>query len=278
MHNSNLAHKKFSVLMSIYYKENPDWFKLAVQSVIEQTVRPDEVLIVQDGRLTPELYAVCQELQDLYPKIVHYLPLKQNCGLGIALQHGVLACRNELIARMDTDDISLPNRFELQLNEFANNPKLDVCGGYIQEFIDNPNTIQAERKVPLLMEDIYEYGKKRNPLNHVTIMFRKNAVLSAGNYQSFPLMEDYYLWFRMIMNHNVLQNIPQPLVLVRTGQDMVARRGGWSYFKHEVKLYQVFKQKNYLNEREYILILMIRFIARIVPSGIRTFFYKYFLR
>lgn len=269
---------KISVLMSVYKKENPAYFRQAVESVVNQTVKPDEIVIVKDGPLTNELEEVCNELLHEYKRYIRFVPLEKNMGLGLALQKGVTECRNQLIARMDTDDIAKLDRFEKQLKVFEENSDIAVCGGYIEEFSEDVNRIDSIRKVPLENKDIYEFAKKRNPFNHMTVMFRKGAVLDAGNYQPFYLLEDYYLWFRMLLNGEKMVNLSDILVSVRGGRNMVARRGGWKYFKNEKRLYEIFKKQRYISEIEYLCMVFIRGISRLMPNVIRRKIYGCFLR
>lgn len=268
---------EFSVLMSVYKNENPEWFKTAVKSVVEQTAKPDEIVIVQDGLLSDALYSMCDELQQSYPE-VRYLRLDKNYGLGMALHYGVLTCKNELIARMDTDDIAVGNRFELQLQEFYKYPDLDICGGYIAEFEDTSDEAVSTRVVPCAMKDIIEYCKRRNPFNHMTVMFRKSAVLAAGNYRPFYLMEDYYLWYRMIKSGCNMSNLDKAIVNVRVGNGMYDRRGGINYFLSEWKLYHEMYRDKFINSGEFLLVLATRMIVRVAPGYVRKLIYRFILR
>lgn len=272
-----LSDMKFSVLMSVYVKDNPLFFRLAVDSVFSQTMPPNEVVIVKDGRLTSELEAICADLTKDYINI-RLITLSNNVGLGLALQYGINECHNDLIARMDSDDICLPNRFEMQLQEFAANPKLVVCGGYIREFVHKVDDGQNIRRVPIHKDDIYDFGKKRNPFNHMTVMLRKNAVISVGNYQPYYLMEDYYLWFRLMQAGADMLNIPQILVNVRVGDGMYGRRGGLKYFFKEAQLYREFYRCKYINSQELISNLAVRFVGRIIPNGLRAVAYNKLFR
>ena len=274
----NMKKEKFSVLMSVYEKENPKYFRQAVESVIKQTVTPDEIVIVKDGPLTDSLEETCNNLLDDYGQYIRFVPLEKNMGLGLALQRGVIECRNDLIARMDTDDIAKSDRFEKQINAFIENPDIAVCGGFIEEFSEDINQIDSIRKVPLKNDDIYEFAKKRNPFTHMTVMFRKSGVLTVGNYQPFHLLEDYYLWFRMIVQKQKMINLPDVLVSVRTGMDMSARRGGWGYFKNEKKMYDEFREKRYISNIQYLYVLFGRMISRILPNKLRVQVYRRFLR
>ena len=269
---------KFSVLMSVYHKENHIYFQQAVESVIQQTVKPTEIVIVKDGKLTRELEFICNQLMHKYPRYIRFISLKENVGLGLALQKGVLECKYELIARMDTDDISKSDRFEKQLKAFQDNTELSICGGYIEEFSDSLQQIDSIRCVPLGNKSIYAFSKKRNPFNHMSVMFKKKDVLEAGNYQPFHLLEDYYLWFRMIMLNKQMLNLPDVLVSVRAGDDMIFRRGGWRYFKNEKKLFDEFLQQRYISIYEYLYIIIVRLISRIIPNFVRGKIYNIFFR
>lgn len=274
----DLPQTPFSVLMSVYKKEKPEYFQMAVASVMEQTYKPSEILIVQDGPLTEELYAVCNKMKREYKELVRFVQLEKNVGLGLALQHGVKECKYDLIARMDTDDISKKDRFELQVRQFEKHVDLAICGGYIEEFYDRPNRIQTVRRVPLTESDIYEYTKLRSPFNHVTVMFKRQAILAVGNYQPFLLLEDYYLWYRLVSKKYHTKNLPIVLVSVRADEGMIARRGGLSYFIREAKLYRKFYENEYISLAELIFALCSRFMGRVCPPGVRSFLYQTFLR
>ena len=220
-----------SVLMSLYIKEKPEYVEECFQSLLRQTVPANEWVVVEDGPLTDELYAVLEKYQKEHPGLIKRVPLEKNQGLGLALRAGVPECSNELIARMDTDDICREDRFEKQLAVFEKEPELDIVGSHEDEFEDTPDQIVAKRTVPLTDKEIKKYQKRRDGFNHVTVMFKKKAVLAAGNYQSCPLMEDTYLWARMMMKGVKCRNIDESLVFVRIGKNMYERRGGWAYFK-----------------------------------------------
>ena len=217
--------------MSVYYKEKAEYLKLALNRIINQTLKPDEIVLVQDGKLTNELETVITEYSQKYPAIFKTYALQQNQGLGKALNFGMQKCSYEIIARMDTDDIAEPNRFELQINEFKQDKELMLCGGQIAEFADNSNEKTGYRNVPLTHNKILKFVKKRNPFNHMTVMFKKQAVQSVGSYMDMPYFEDYWLWARMLKADYKVKNIDQVLVSVRAGQDMIARRGGLNYAK-----------------------------------------------
>lgn len=265
---------KLSVLLSLYIKEKPEYVEECFQSLLRQTVPADEWVVVEDGPLTGELYAVLEKYEREHPGLIKRVPLEKNQGLGLALRAGVPECSNDLIARMDTDDICREDRFEKQLAEFEKDPSLDVVGSHEDEFEDTPDTIVAKRTVPLTDAEIKKYQKRRDGFNHVTVMFKKAAVLAAGNYQSCPLMEDTYLWVRMMKNGIHCKNIDESLVFVRIGKDMYDRRGGWAYFKKYKAGFKMVYATGYISWFDYASVIVIQFIVALVPRGIRGWIFK----
>lgn len=268
----------FSVLMSIYYKEKPEYLRQCFDSLLNQTVQANEWVIVKDGPLTEELEQVLHEYENKNPNLIKYVTFEKNQGLGLALRAGVPACSNELIARMDTDDICREDRFEIQLKEFLKDSNLDICGSHIKEFDNNPQECHSLRKVPLNNEEIIQYQKRRSAYNHMTVMFKKSSVLKAGNYEHAPLMEDDMLWTRMILAKCKGKNVDEYLVYVRTGLSMIERRGGWSYFKK----YKASRKKVYelglASYWDYIYTLIVQLIVALVPTSIRKFVFEKALR
>ena len=263
----------FSVLMSVYRKENPEFLRQALDSVFGQTAVPAEVVLVEDGPLTDELYALLDDYGRTHPSLKR-VPLPENRGLGLALQEGMLHCSNELVARMDTDDISVATRFERQLAEFEKNPGIDICGSHIKEFEGTPDHIVAERRVPLTHDGCKRYQRRRDAFNHVSVMFRKTAVLKAGNYQHCPLMEDTLLWANMFKTGATAMNIDDYLVLVRIGKDMYERRGGMAYFKKYRKARRVIYQTGFISWWDYAYTIVIQFVVAIMPNSLRGFVFK----
>ncbi len=265
----------FSVLMSVYHKDNPQWLKQAIDSVLNNTIKPNQIVLVVDGQISNELEQVLTEYKDS----LDILRLEKNSGLGIALQQGLLKCKYPLVARMDSDDIMLPTRFELQLKEFENNPNLTIVGGYIQEFDSQTNEKTSIRKVPLEDKKIKQYIKTRSPFNHVTVMFKKEDILKVGNYQTFYQIEDYYLWVRLVKANYQIKNIPETLVNVRINTKMFARRGGYKYFKSNKELSKQMLKMKIINYPYYLFNISVRFITQVLmPNSIRTLFYKKVLR
>ena len=265
---------KFSVLMSLYIKEKPQYVEECFQSLLRQTVKADEWVIVEDGPLTEELYAVLEKYEKEYPGLIKRVPFKENRGLGLALQSGVPECTYDIIARMDTDDICREDRFEKQLSEFEKDPDLDIIGSHIDEFEDTPDTIVAKRLVPVTDAEIKKYQKKRDAFNHMTVMYKKKAVLDAGNYQSCPLMEDTYLWVRMMKNGVKCKNVDDALVYARIGKDMFTRRGGWAYFKKYKAGQKMVYDTGYISWLDYASVITIQFFVALVPRRLRGWIFK----
>lgn len=268
---------KFSVLLSIYYKEKPLYLKEALNSVFNQTVQSQEIVLVKDGPLTDELDEIINNYVSQYPNL-KVISLPQNQGLGKALNEGLKHCRYDIVARMDTDDISKPDRFEKQIKIFEENPDIDVVGSWIDEFEGNTDNVISIRKLPEKHNDIFRYAKKRNPINHPVVMFRKQAVIDAGGYQHFLLFEDYYLWVRMLLNGAKFYNIQESLLYFRFSSDMFKRRGGFNYACMEAKFQWRIHQLGFINLPKTVLNICIRFGTRIIPNSFRSWIYKNFLR
>lgn len=269
-----MEYPKFSVLMSLYFKEKVEYFNECMESLLNQTVLPSEIVIVFDGPLKEDMYQKVDEYRSANPGLIKIVNNKENKGLGLALADGIPTCSFDLIARMDTDDIAREDRFEKQLLEFIKNPELDICGSNIDEFIESPDIIVSRRTVPRSDEEIKEYQKRRDAFNHMTVMFKKQTVLAAGNYQDCPLMEDSLLWINMIMNGSVCKNLNEPLVFARIGSDMYRRRGGLSYFAKYRRARKRIFQTGYISVFDYYYTLLIQLIVCLIPNGLRGFLFK----
>ncbi|MNF81927.1 UDP-Gal:alpha-D-GlcNAc-diphosphoundecaprenol beta-1,3-galactosyltransferase [compost metagenome] len=266
----------FTLLMSIYKNDNPQCFYDALRSVVNSTLLPHEVVIVEDGEIPDSLSAIIFEFEHQLP--IKRVKLEKNLGLGKALSIGLLQCSHEWIARFDSDDICHPLRFEKQLAYIERNENVGLVGSWIAEFETDPENGHAYRKTPSSHQVIIEYAKSRNPFNHMTVMYRKKAVLSAGSYQDDYLYEDYALWVRMIKNGCVTANIPEVLVYARTGNGMEIRRGGLKYAKSEVKAQYSFYKLGFLSIAELVRNLAIRVPVRLLPGSFRKFIYRKTLR
>jgi glycosyltransferase involved in cell wall biosynthesis len=256
---------KFSVLISVYYKENPLFLEEALTSIEEQTLAADEIVLVKDGLLTVELDEVIAHHSKFSKVPYTIVVLEENVGLGEALNEGMKHCSYDWVARMDGDDISLPDRFEKQISYLEKHPDIDVLGSWISEFDEDPDSPNSFRKPPATHTALLAYAKYASPLNHMTVVYRKEAVLSAGSYKSEKCLEDHPLWIRMFMNGSHFANMEEVLVYARTGRDMIKRRHGIKYFKIEVALAQMAYKIGFISRYEYIRNLFLRALPRIMP-------------
>lgn len=268
----------FSVLMSVYKNEKSEYLKQALSSIIDQSVKPNEILIVEDGPLPNELREVLNAYENNSRISVRRIKLSKNHGLGYALNIGVREARNDLIARMDTDDISVHDRFELQLKAFMDDINLVLVGGQIDEFESNIGNIVSQKSMPCNSKEILKYAKYRNPFNHPTVMFKKKAVLNVGNYSNIKGFEDYDLWGRLVTNSNNYANLNKVLVHMRIGNGLYSRRGGIKYLIRYYHLRKRLKKLLLINNREMLLGDIFMTVNAIVPVRIRKILYKHLLR
>ena len=266
---------KFSVVMSVYYKDSASAFTEAVNSLLNQSLLPDEIIIVMDGPVPRNLDKLIEKLSK--NKIIRIIKLKLNCGAGKSKDEGIKKAKYPLIAIMDSDDISIAERFRLQIERFGND-KVDVVGGWIEEFDRNIGDLQLVRKVPLDPKDIIPYSKWRNPTNHVSLMFKKEAYNKAGGYSSMRTCEDWDLVIRMISNGIIIANIPKILVRVRAGNAMLKRRGSLSHFKDEIALFYNMYLVKHINLFQFFANILLRTGAHCIPSRLTYLYYKLFLR
>jgi len=269
--------EKFSVSMCVYGGDNPDWFRIAVESILNQTAKPDEVVLVVDGPVPEAMDAIICEYEKA--PVFHVIRLEKNMGHGEARRTGLTACKNDLVALMDADDISAPDRFEKQLKAFDTDPALTIVGGNITEFVDDPTNLVGARQVFVTDEEIKQDMKKRCSMNQMTVMFRKAAVERAGGYVDWYCDEDYYLWLRLMLGGGVFANIPEPLVNVRVGKEMYQRRGGMKYFKSEAKLQKWMLQKKIIGFVTFMINVNKRLIVQVLlPNRLRGWVFQKFAR
>ncbi len=268
--------QKYSALMAVYIKDNPEYFAVALDSMIHQTVPPDEIVIVKDGPITEVLQAVIDERKGSVN--INEVALKENHGLGYALNKGVKACRNELIARMDADDYSLPNRCEMQLVEFKRNPALDIIGCPVKEFAGEMGNIVGERKVPLTNEEIYNFEKIRDSFNHPTVIFRKSTVERAGGYSDYKKNQDSDLWIRLMKNGAVCMNLSETLVYFRFDEDTYRRRKTWNNVKSLIDIRYNAWKSGFNTLGEFLFIAMVHVCVYIMPASFQRCIYRYILR
>lgn len=269
---------KYSVLMSLYVKEKPEYLRLAIDSMLNQTVKPDEIVIVEDGPLTDTLYAVLDEYKAKYPQIVRTIKNEKNLGLGLALNVGLKECKNELVARMDTDDISKLDRCEKQLTVFDENPELSIVGAYVDEFSDNPEKIVTTRTVPVTNDEIFQFAKKRSAFNHPVVMYRKSSVLAFGGYANLRRNQDVDLFGRMLFGGCKAQNVPESLLLFRSNNDLAKRRKSWENTKSYIETIGNFHKMGYSSFKDYAVVAIAQTGVFLMPAFLQHLVYKLFLR
>jgi len=268
---------KFSVLLSVYIRERPEFLEKSLQSIWDdQTLKPNEIVLIKDGVLTKELDKTINEFSKNKP--VKVISLHKNMGLGLALREGLKHCSFEYVARMDADDVAYPKRFEKQIYFLIENPKVDIVGSYITEFIDSIDNIKSIRKVPIGHKEIVKNLKLRCPLNHPTVIFRKTSVIKSGNYKSFFLKEDIYLWLRLYSNNYQFSNLPESLLYFRISTETFKRRGGYKYAKSEFQIFLYRYKIGLINFFQLIWYLMLTIPVRVAPSFLREIVYKNILR
>lgn len=272
-----MIEQNYSVLMSVYSKEKAEYLRESIDSMLNQTVPPQDFVVVCDGILGDELYQVIYEKKQQQPECFQIVQLPENRGLGEALEEGLAYCRNELVARMDSDDISAPKRCEWQLNVFKEK-NVSIVGGAIQEFEEEISRAGAVRRVPEFEDEIVKYAKKRNPFNHPAVMFKKSDVLKAGSYVSCRGFEDYHLWIRMLAKGMKGYNLQKVLVYMRIGDGMYKRRGGFSYLKDMVEFRRFMLESGYINRLEFLSSVVVRGIVILIPADVRKIIYSVFLR
>ena len=269
---------KYSVLMSVYHKEKPEYLKQAVESIQAQTLPTDDFVLVCDGPLNDALDEVIIAKQQEMGESLNVVRLAKNGGLGNALNEGIKHCKNELVARMDSDDIAYPDRCEKQISVFNTHLEVSICSGIVEEFTTDPNIVDTRRVPPETNAEIVEFAKKHNPFNHPCVMYKKSAVEAVDSYQDFYLLEDYYLWLRMLMAGYQGYNIQESLLHMRAGSDMYLRRAGWKYAKTQAKLFKFMKQQGFIGNGQYIKSCVIRSGSALAPNWLRKFMLEKVLR
>ena len=270
--------QNYSVLMSVYYKEKPEYLWESMESIYAQTIPTDNFVLVCDGPLTPALDAVISTMQEKFRSRLYVHRLTKNGGLGNALNEGMKHCKNELVARMDSDDIAYQDRCRKQIKVFDRHSEVSICSGIVEEFTTNPEIIDARRAPPETNKEIIEFAKKRNPFNHPCVMYKKSAVEAVGSYQDFYLLEDYYLWLRMLMAGYQGYNIQEPLLHMRAGSDMYKRRAGWKYVKTQAKLFKFMRDTGFIGNGQYVKSCIIRSSSSLAPNWLRKFMFERILR
>lgn len=275
---SVVEYREYSVLMSVYHKEKPEYLKQTIESIQTQTISTNDFVLVCDGPLNEQLDGVIAAKQQEMGTTLNVVRLAKNSGLGNALNEGIKYCKNELVARMDSDDIAYPDRCEKQIAVFNTHSEVSICSGIVEEFTTDPNTVDTKRVPPETNAEIVEFAKKRNPFNHPCVMYKKSAVEAVGSYQDFYLLEDYYLWLRMLMTGYQGYNIQEPLLHMRAGSDMYLRRAGWKYARTQARLFKFMKKQRFIGVGQYIKSCVIRSGSSLAPNWLRKFMFEKVLR
>jgi len=262
--------------MSIYDRADAAHLRQSLNSLAGQSVPANELVLVEDGPLNRELADVIESFRAELR--IRSVKLPTNAGLGAALRAGLMECRGQFVARMDGDDVCVHQRFEKQLAYLSTHPYIDVLGSAIAEFDDELNAPNSTRMLPAGGEELAGFARYRNPLNHMTVMFRKASVLGAGSYLPCQGYEDYYLWARMLMRGCRFHNLGDTLVWVRGGIGMQGRRGGLDYIRHEISAQRMLRALGFLTLREFLRNILIRVPVRLIPGGFRALFYRMILR
>lgn len=270
---------KYSILMSVYHKEKPEWLITSIDSMLKQTVKADQFVIVKDGELTEGLDRVIESYNNQYPELFTIIRIPNNVGLGPALKIGLKYCKNELVARMDSDDYSCPKRCEKQLQVFENHPEYDAVGCFEAEFENNIDNIISIHKVPEESHEIYNFMKRRCALLHPTVMYKKSAIIKCGGYKDVRLYEDYDLFMRLVIEEEAkCYNIQENLYYIRINNDFFKRRGGISYMKTAIKFKFRQCQKGYIAKKDFIISAGSQMIVCMLPNKVRKSIYLNFLR
>jgi glycosyltransferase involved in cell wall biosynthesis len=265
-------HEPFSLLVPVYDGDRPDHIRRAMRSAVDdQTVRPDQVVIVRDGPVRDELALCLDELRRASPVPVTFVPLRHNRGLGPALDQGLAASWFDVIARMDADDVAMPHRFEVELPLIAD---ADIVGAGLYEFVEDTDEIVGRRVPPTDPARIQRYARMHDPFNHPTVVYRREAVLAAGGYGDLPLMEDYALFARMLQRGARAVNVAEPLVFYRVGAKAFKRRGGTGLLRSELRLQREFRRRRFTSGPEYVRNVVVRGGYRLIPWWLRRAVYR----
>ncbi|MRG46914.1 glycosyltransferase [Chitinophaga sp. SYP-B3965] len=269
---------RFSVLIPVYIKEDIVFFKEAIESILHQTLLPDEIVIVEDGPLSDEMYTLLSKYKNDHPLLFQRVVLPVNMGMGKAMNEGLNHCRYKWVARMDSDDIARPYRFEKQINYLKNHPEVDALGALIEEFKAVPGDLGLIRQLPEKHDEITVYCRNRSPVNHMTIVYKKECAQLAGGYWDKKILEDYNLWYQMIKRGYKFANLQEVLMDARVGNNMIGRRHGIGYLKAEYGFFRQMKADNFITSAVFIRNIMYRIFLRTMPKRVLQLIYFRFLR
>lgn len=273
-----MGYDKYSVLMPLYKSDDPEWFQYALDSILNQTIKPSEIVITCDGPLSAKLEEVLKKNIEKNPELYQIYRFEKNVGLGVALNKGITLCSNELIVRMDADDYAVPERCEKELKEFNTHPNLDVVGCNVEEFIDDINNVVSHVVLPEKQNEIIKFAKKRCPIRHPALMYKKSAVLKAGNYRDYRHAQDYNLIVHMILSGAQIYNIQENLMYMRVSPNFYKRRGGMEQAKLVLRLKKEFYDYKFYSLSDFVVSGIGNAVIALLPNKMRELFYKKMLR
>lgn len=269
---------EYSVLMSVYDRELPENLNESLESMLMQSYPPSDFVLVCDGKLTCELNIIVKSFQDEFKHIFHIVQIDENVGVGKAYNEGIKACKCDYIVKMDSDDISLPNRCLKQMTLFAVKPKLDIIGTYVEEFDTDTDEVVSVKKVPVMHKDIASYSKRRNPFNRQSVAFRKSFAEKIGGYSDLKICEDYEFIARMLQHGAKGQNIPEVLVRYRIDENTVDTRKSWEHTKAFIRVRWIIHRSEYTGFRDFFMPCALQLGLFIFPRKFTRWVYRTFLR
>lgn len=269
---------KYSVLQTVYKSDDPEYLRMSLESMMNQSKMPDELVLVKDGPITAELQKVIDETDKKYPGIIVQRQLDKNVGLGKALNEGLKICKNELIARMDSDDISLSDRCSKQLELFSADPELDIVGCQAEEFSGSTDNIVGKRTVPLKNSEIHRFARRRDPFNHPTVMYRKSKVMKFGSYGDYRKNQDTDLWIKLLSSGCKGANLPGKLFLFRFDEGTYKKRKSWVNTKTLIKIRWNAYKIHFCSLADFIIVTLSQLFIYIMPSGFQRILYTKVLR
>lgn len=270
--------QNYSVLMSVYYKEKAEYLELAIESMLNQTVKPEQFVIVEDGKLTVELEQIISKYENANSDLFTIVRLDENRGLGLALDEGMKWCRNELIARMDSDDISMPARCEKELAVFETCPELDIISGAISEFKNHIDNVVSVRRVPESEEAIRKQMRRRSAFNHPAVMFKKSSVIRAGGYGGSARKEDHDLFSRMVFGDCSAFNLQETILYYRIGEDNVKRKKNWKNISSYIEIMWINYKRGYCAIEDVFLVVCAQLFYFVMPTNLLETVISKFLR